>query len=100
MVRILETVESYRELCAGIQDLYMSNLGNRMNEIMKVLTLMASIFIPLSFFAGLYGMNFNTDISPWNMPELNTRFGYPLLLLFMLIVAGAMLAWFRWKDWF
>ncbi|KPK56990.1 MAG: magnesium transporter, partial [Gammaproteobacteria bacterium SG8_31] len=74
--------------------------GHRLNDVMKVLTIIATIFIPLSFFTGLYGMNFNTDISPWNMPELNTRYGYPALLLLLVGVASGMLVFFKRRGWF
>jgi magnesium transporter len=71
----------------------------RMNEIMKVLTIIATIFIPLGFIAGVYGMNFDHAISPFNMPELHWYFGYPLALGLMLAVAGGLLAYFRRKGW-
>jgi magnesium transporter len=77
----------------------MSAVSNRMNEIMKVLTIMATIFIPLTFIAGIYGMNFDTKASPYNMPELGWAYGYPALLLLMAIVAGGMLYYFRRKRW-
>tara|TARA_R110002167_G_scaffold95844_1_gene254763 strand:- start:71 stop:322 length:252 start_codon:yes stop_codon:yes gene_type:complete len=70
-----------------------------MNEIMKVLTIIATIFIPLSFIAGLYGMNFNHTTSPWNMPELNWRYGCPLTLLVMLLTAGGLIFYFNRKGW-
>jgi len=67
--------------------------------VMKVLTMIATIFIPLSFMVGMYGMNFDTEISPWNMPELHTRYGYPVLLLVMLGLAAGMLYYFKKKKW-
>jgi len=100
MVHILELMDSYRDMASGLHDLYLSTLSQKMNEVMKVLTIIATIFIPLSFVVGLYGMNFNTEISPWNMPELNTRYGYPVLWLALLGVAGGMLAYFKRKKWF
>ncbi|MBU0618253.1 MAG: hypothetical protein KKI02_11085, partial [Planctomycetes bacterium] len=72
---------------------YLSSVGNRQNEVMKVLTIMASIFIPLTFMAGLYGMNFE------NMPELSTPWAYPFLLAAMVVVAVGMLLYFRRKGW-
>ena len=75
------------------------SLSNRLNEIMKVLTIMASVFIPLTFLAGLYGMNFNPASSPWNMPELNWHWGYPAVLGIMAVVAAAMLVYFHRKGW-
>ncbi len=75
ITQIIDIIESYRDLSAGLMDVYLSSLGFRTNEIMRVLTVVSTIFIPLTFVAGVYGMNFNTD-SPFNMPELNWRFGY------------------------
>jgi len=92
-VQVIDTVETIRDLASGLTDLYMSSVGNRQNEIMKVLTIMASIFIPLTFMAGIYGMNFE-----W-MPELGIRAAYPTLLASMAVVAGFMLLWFHRKGW-
>jgi len=98
-IQILDLLETYRDLAAGMLDLYLSSVSNRMNEIMKVLTVMSSIFIPLTFLAGVYGMNFNPAAGPWNMPELNWPWGYPGVLVVMLGVVGAMLFYFRRKRW-
>jgi magnesium transporter len=92
-------LESYREINAGLMEFYQSTVGQRMNEVMKVLTIIATIFIPLSFIAGLYGMNFNTERSPWNMPELGLYFGYPAALLVMAAVALGMLYFFKRRRW-
>jgi magnesium transporter len=92
-VQIMEAVDSCRETTQGLVDIYMSNLSQRTNDVMKVLTLMASIFIPLTFIAGIYGMNFE------NMPELQQRYGYPFALFTMVAVAIGMLAYFRRKGW-
>lgn len=92
-VQVIDTVETLRDVISGAMDLYMSGVSNKMNEVMKVLTIIATIFIPLSFFAGLYGMNFQY------MPELGYRWGYPALLAFMLALAIGMLVMFRRKDW-
>jgi magnesium transporter len=81
-------------------DLYLSMMSQRMNEVMKVLTIIATIFIPLSFIAGLYGMNFNPEVSRWNMPELGWPLGYPIALSFMALCAGGMLLFFWKKGWF
>jgi len=70
-IQILDMLETYCELASSMMDVYLSSVSNRMNEIMKTLTFISSIFIPLTFIAGIYGMNFNTEKSPWNMPELN-----------------------------
>ena len=98
-IQLMDMVETFREMASGLVDEYMSAVSNRMNEIMKVLTVMASIFIPLTFIVGLYGMNFDTKASPYNMPELTWTYGYPALLLLMAVVAGGMLYYFRRKRW-
>ncbi len=92
-VQCAEVVEGYREIAGGLFNSYLSVVGNRTNEIMKVLTIMASIFIPLTFLAGIYGMNFD------HMPELHARWAYPALLLVMSAVGVAMLFWFRRRGW-
>ena len=99
VVQSIELVETYRELCADLRDECLSFISNRLNEIMKVLTIIATIFMPLSFIASLYGMNFNTSASPWNMPELNWRFGYPFVLAIMAAVVVVMLLFFRRHGW-
>lgn len=98
-IQLMDMVETFREMTSGLVDEYMSAVSNRMNEIMKVLTVVATIFIPLTFIAGVYGMNFDTKASPWNMPELTWAYGYPALLLLMAAVAGGMLCYFRRKRW-
>jgi len=80
-------------------DLHMSSVGNRTNETMKVLTIIATIFMPLSFIAGLYGMNFDRTSSPWNMPELGWYLGYPFALLLMLLVVIAFISFFWAHGW-
>ncbi|MGD9021018.1 MAG: magnesium/cobalt transporter CorA [Lysobacterales bacterium] len=92
-VQALDTVESLRDLIAGLTDLYLSAVGHRQNEVMKVLTIMASIFIPLTFLAGIYGMNFE------RMPELSVAWAYPALLGVMAFVAGLMAWYFRRRGW-
>jgi magnesium transporter len=99
VIQAIDLVAAYREVAAALSDIYLSSVSNRMNEIMKVLTIVSTIFIPLTFMSGLYGMNFNTEISPWNMPELNWAFGYPVLLLVMLGVVVGMLLYFKSKKW-
>jgi len=98
-VRIIDLVENYRELSADLMDLYLSMVSNRMNEVMKVLTIIATIFIPLTFIVGVYGMNFNTQVSPWNMPELNWYYGYPITMGMMGLVVLLMLFYFYKKGW-
>ncbi|MHB8834947.1 MAG: magnesium/cobalt transporter CorA [Candidatus Methylomirabilia bacterium] len=93
-VQVLDTVETYRDLLAGMLDIYLSSVSNKMNEVMKVLTVIATIFIPLTFVAGIYGMNFDF------MPELKWRYGYLFFWGIIVAVAAAMLAYFRRKKWF
>lgn len=97
--QIIDLVETYRELGSDLTDVYLSSVSNRTNEIMRVLTVISTIFIPLTFVSGLYGMNFNTEISPFNMPELNWYFGYPFALFLMVIVACGQLYFFWRHDW-
>lgn len=99
VMRISDLVESFRELSSDIMSTYMSAVSNRMNEVMKMLTIVATIFIPLGFIAGLYGMNFD-PASPWNMPELGWRYGYPFALGLMAGVAGVFVWWIWRKGWF
>ncbi|MGH6919079.1 MAG: magnesium/cobalt transporter CorA, partial [Geminicoccaceae bacterium] len=97
--QLLDMIEIDREVTSTLLDLHLSSLSARMNEIMKVLTIIATIFIPLGFFAGLYGMNFSPEVSPYNMPELHWRYGYPYALLVMAAIAIGMLAYFWAKGW-
>jgi magnesium transporter len=92
-VQVLDLVESLRDVVGGLTDLYMTSLSNRMNEIMKVLTIIGTIFIPLTFIAGIYGMNFEY------MPELRVWYAYPVAMAAMLAIAGALLIYFRRRDW-
>ena len=98
-MQIIDIVETYRELDADLTDLYLSSLSNRLNEVMKVLTVIATIFMPLSFIASVYGMNFNTQASPYNMPELNWRYGYPFVWALMIASGVGMYLFFRWMKW-
>ena len=98
-IQVMDMVETYREMASSLVDEYMSSVSNRMNEIMKVLTIMATIFIPLTFIAGLYGMNCDREVSPFNMPELGWRYGYPFVLLVMAITVAGMLYHFRKRKW-
>ncbi|PLZ88224.1 magnesium/cobalt transporter CorA [Fischerella thermalis] len=98
-VQVIDMVETYRELASGLMDVYLSAVSNRMNEIMKLLTVISAIFIPLTFIAGVYGMNFNTEKSPYNMPELNWYWGYPACLAVMAVIAGILLYIFWRKGW-
>jgi magnesium transporter len=98
-VQLLDLVETYREIAATSMELYISSVNNRMNEIMKVLTVIATIFIPLSFIASVYGMNFDVNKSPLNMPELEWKYGYLFALGLMLLTAGSLLVWFWRRGW-
>lgn len=98
-IQILDFVESYRELVSDLMDVYLSSLSARMNEVMRVLTVIATIFIPLTFISSVYGMNFNTEASWWNMPELNWPIGYPLVLAVMGAVAIGQLIFFWRRGW-
>ena len=99
-IRIIDLLEVQREIASDLMATYLSAVNNRMNEVMKVLTIVATIFIPLSFVAGLYGMNFNPDVSPWNMPELDWFLGYPFALALMVAIAAAFLGFIWRRGWF
>ena len=99
-VQVMDMVETYREVASSLMDVYLSSVSNRMNEIMKFLTVISSIFIPLTFIAGVYGMNFNTEKSRLNMPELNEPYGYVICLGLMAIVSIGMVIFFWRKGWF
>jgi len=92
-IQVIDTVETFRDMISGMLDIYMSSVSNKMNEVMKVLTIFAAIFIPLTFIAGVYGMNFE------NMPEIKIQIAYPLVLLLMLAVGITMLFYFKKKKW-
>lgn len=98
-IRVLDLIETYRELCHDLMDIYLSTVNNRMNEVMKVLTIITALFIPPTLIAGIYGMNFDPDRSPWNMPELRWYFGYPTALLFMAIVSGLLAYYLHRRGW-
>jgi magnesium transporter len=92
-IQVIDTVETFRDMVSGMLDIYLSSISNRMNGVMKVLTIIATLFIPLTFIAGIYGMNFKY------MPELEWHWGYPLILLVMGAAAVIMLIYFRRKKW-
>ncbi|HUH73230.1 MAG TPA: magnesium/cobalt transporter CorA [Chitinophagales bacterium] len=92
-IQIIDTIEQYRDLTSGLADMYLSSVSNKMNEIIKVLTILSSVFIPLTFIVGVYGMNFK------NMPELEWHYGYYISLVFMLIISILMLLYFKWRKW-
>ena len=97
-IQLMDIVETYREIASSLLDVYLSSLSARMNEVMKVLTIIATIFIPLGFVASLYGMNFDRT-SPFNMPELGWRFGYPFALLVMAAIFAGLIWFFRRRGW-
>jgi magnesium transporter len=99
-VQLLDVVETYRELTVDLRELHFAVIGNRTNETMKVLTIIATIFIPLSFIAGLYGMNFDPDSSPWNMPEVRWFYGYPFALGIMGGCVAGLLCYIWRRGWF
>ncbi|MCY2961823.1 MAG: magnesium/cobalt transporter CorA [Planctomycetota bacterium] len=98
-VQIMDLVENYREIASGLIDVYLSSMSNRMNEVMKVLTVISTIFIPLTFVAGVYGMNFHPDAGPLSMPELRWPWGYAACLVFMAAIGISLTAWFWRKGW-
>jgi len=93
-IHAIDTLETFRDMISGMLDIYLSSASNRLNEVMKVLTIIATIFIPLTFIAGVYGMNFRY------MPELKWRWGYPAVLLIMTVISAYMLYFFKKKKWF
>ncbi|MEJ2593497.1 MAG: magnesium/cobalt transporter CorA, partial [Candidatus Thiodiazotropha sp.] len=100
-IQIIDLLETYRDMTTSMLDLYLSSVSNRLNEIMRVLTVIATIFIPLTFIVGVYGMNFGNDNkSPWAMPELRWYYGYPLVWLVMIVIAVVMLIIFKRRNWF
>ena len=93
IVQVIDNTETLRELISSLLELYLSNISNRLNEIMKVLAIISTIFMPLTFVAGVYGMNFRF------MPEIESPYGYPVVLGVMLLIALGMLAFFRRRKW-
>jgi len=92
-IQVIDTIETFRDMLSGMLDMYLSSISNKMNEIMKVLTIIATIFIPLTFIAGIYGMNFRY------MPELEWRWGYPIIWLAIVAIMISMVVFFRRKQW-
>jgi magnesium transporter len=93
-IQVIENIETFRDMSASLLETYLSSLSNKLNEVIKVLTVISTIFIPLTFLAGLYGMNFRF------MPELESPWGYPAVLILMFLVVAVMLGYFRKKEWF
>jgi len=92
-IQVIDTIETFRDMVSGMLDIYLSSISNRMNAVMKVLTIIATIFMPLTFIAGIYGMNFKY------MPELEWYWGYPALWLVVVLVGVSMLIYFKKKRW-
>lgn len=99
-IQVIDMIETYRDLASSMLEVYLSSSSNRLNEVMKVLTIISTIFIPLTFISGVYGMNFHTGASPLNMPELEWYFGYPAVLAVMAATAGGLVLFFKRKGWF
>ncbi len=99
VIQIIDLLENYRDIASSLMEVYLSSLNNRMNEIMKFLTMFTALFAPMTLIAGIYGMNFNTEKSPLNMPELNWFWGYPFALLMMILIAVVMFFFFRKIGW-
>lgn len=93
IIRVIDTVETYRDLLSGMMDIYLSSVSNRMNEVMKVLTIITTIFVPVTFVVGVYGMNFDF------MPELHSKWGYPLTWVAMLTIMISLMVYFRKRKW-
>ncbi len=99
-VQILDLIESYREMAASMLDAYLSSVSNRLNESMRVLTLIATLFIPLTFIVGVYGMNFASESqSWWAMPELRWDYGYPAVWVVMILITAGLLYAFKRRKW-
>jgi len=94
VIQAIDTIETFRDMLSAMLDIYLSSVGNRMNQVMKVLTIIATIFIPMTFLAGIYGMNFKY------MPELEWKYAYPIFWLFVLSLFILMIMWFKKKKWF
>jgi magnesium transporter len=99
VVQLVDLVETFRELAADLRDFHMTSVNNRINETMRVLTIIATIFIPITFIASIYGMNFQPEASPWNMPELKWYFGYPFALGLMAVTALGLILYFVRQGW-
>ncbi len=99
VVQVMELLETYREMAGGMMDIFLSSLSNRMNDVMRVLTVIATMFIPLTFIVGVYGMNFDPNLGPWSMPELRHPLGYLSVWLVMIVLVVGMLVFFRRRKW-
>ncbi|TIU61280.1 MAG: magnesium and cobalt transport protein CorA, partial [Mesorhizobium sp.] len=98
-LRLIELVETQRDMLTGLIEMHLSLSQARTNDVISYLTIVSVIFMPLTFLVGVWGMNFDPDTSPWNMPELKAYYGYPTALVFMGLVAVGLIAFFKWKKW-
>jgi len=98
-LRQIELVETQRDMLTGLIEMHLSLMQARTNDVISYLTIVSVIFMPLTFLVGVWGMNFDPAASPWNMPELKAYYGYPSALLFMVLVAAGLIAFFKWKRW-
>ncbi|KQZ32142.1 divalent cation transporter [Mesorhizobium sp. Root552] len=98
-IRLIELVETQRDAMTGLIEMHLSLSQARTNDVISLLTIVSAIFIPLTFLVGVWGMNFDPETSPWNMPELRAYYGYPAALLFMVTVAVSLFVYFKWKKW-
>lgn len=98
-IQLIDVAETFRDQCTNLRDLHLSELSARQNEVMKTLTIFATIFMPMSFIAGVYGMNFDRNASEWNMPETEWHYGYPFALGMMTVIGIALLIYFWRKGW-
>jgi magnesium transporter len=92
-IQVIDTIETFRDMVSGMLDIYLSSVSNRLNAVMKVLTIIATIFMPLTFIAGIYGMNFK------HMPELEWKWGYPTVWIAVILIGVSMLTYFKKKGW-
>jgi len=99
-IQVMDLIETYRDMAAGMLDVYLSSASNRLNEVMRVLTVIATVFIPPTFIVGVYGMNFDRRAGPWNMPELGWPYGYLFAWVVILGLIVGMLAFFKRRKWF
>ena len=99
VVQVADTVDTNREMVSGLLEIYLTSLSHKTNEIVRLLTVISTIFIPLTFLAGVYGMNFNTQAGPLNMPELGFRFGYLGFWIMTLVIVGSLIWFFRRRKW-
>jgi magnesium transporter len=99
-VQVMDLLETYRDMVGSLLEIYLSSVSNRMNDVMRVLTVIATIFIPLTFIVGVYGMNFDRSVGPLSMPELGQPLGYVFVWVAMLVIAVGMMLFFRSRKWF